>query len=153
MKRGRPKKTLRTAAEIETALVRFGISIPADLLSKFDQHLSGKTSQNRSEAIRDLIRDRLVDDDVAEGKGEQVVTVTLLYEAQNLDLQRRLAESRKNLVNTLLSFFQVRISERHELALLVLRGPATAIRAQAEGIQDIRGILHGKMVMTSPTAP
>ena len=57
MRRGRSK---RGRAEAEQELVRFGISIPADLLVKFDEHLRGKNNQNRSEAIRDLIRYRLV---------------------------------------------------------------------------------------------
>jgi len=145
MKRGR-KKSARVGAEPD--LIRFGISIPADLLKKFDQNLAQKQKQNRSDAIRDLIRDRLVQDAWTEGKGEQTATVTLVYEAHNADVQRRLAEAKRSLGQHLLSALQVRISSTQELEVLALRGQASTVRNQAENVLGIKGILHGKLVMT-----
>ncbi len=55
-------------------LVRFGVSIPDDLLEKFDELISHKGYTNRSEAIRDLIRDRLVDNEWSEPQGDVVST-------------------------------------------------------------------------------
>ena len=49
-------------------LVRFGVSIPDDLLEKFDVLITQKGYTNRSEAIRDLIRDRLVEDQWGSGR-------------------------------------------------------------------------------------
>ena len=145
MKRGR-KKSARAGAEPE--LIRFGISIPEDLLKKFDQNLAQKQKQNRSDAIRDLIRDRLVQDAWTEGKGEQTATVTLVYETQNADVQRRLADAKRSLGAHLLSSFHVRIGANQELEVLALRGQASTIRGQAENVLGIKGIMHGKMVMT-----
>ncbi len=145
MKRGR-KKSARVGAEPD--LIRFGISIPADLLKKFDQNLSQKQNQNRSEAIRDLIRDRLVQHAWTEGKGEQSATVTLVYEVQNADVQRRLSEAKRSLGAILLSSFHVRIGSSQELEVLALRGQASTVRSHAENVLGIKGILHGKLVMT-----
>ena len=114
MKRGRKKKKT-VGTELE--LIRFGISIPADLLRKFDQYLADRSKQNRSDAIRDLIRERLVQEQWSEGKGEQVATVTLVYDGQ------------------------------------ALRGPASAIRNEAESIRALKGVLHGQVVFTTPNAP
>src|SRR4051812_47706897 len=105
MKRGRAK---RARSNTEPDLIRFGISIPADLLKKFDQHLAQKNNQNRSEAIRVLISERLVQDAWHEGKGEQVATVTLVYELQNTDVLRKLAEAKRSMGSHLLSAHQVR---------------------------------------------
>lgn len=150
MKRGRtPKKN----KDEEQDLVRFGISIPGDLLKKFDLHLSEKNTQNRSEAIRDLIRDRLVQDAWSEGKGEQVATVTLVFDSHSGDLLRRLNEAKRALGASLLSTLHVRLGPKEELEVLALRGPASAIRSQAESILGLKGILHGKLVMTTPSAP
>jgi CopG family nickel-responsive transcriptional regulator len=149
MKRGRSSK--RTQAEQD--LIRFGISIPGDLLKKFDEHLQERNNQNRSEAIRDLIRDRLVQEAWSEGKGEQVATVTLVFDNQNMDVQRRMGENRRAMGSHLLSAIQVRLGGHQELEVLVLRGPASAIRTQAENILGLKGILHGKLVMTTPNAP
>lgn len=145
----RKRRKNRTRDSAEAGLVRFGISIPEDLLRKFDELLGERNNQNRSEAIRDLIRERLVQDAWAAGKGEQVATLTLLYEHQNADVQRRLADTRRALGTLFLSAQHMRVSAQHELAIVVLRGSADGIRGQAEAVLGIKGVLHGKMVMTS----
>ena len=150
MKRVKTSKRQKPAPDQE--LIRFGISIPATLIKKFDQHLSQRQNQNRSEAIRDLIRDRLVQDSWTEGRGEHLATVTLVYESQSLDFQRRLLEAKKALGVHLLSTMQVHLAPHQELEVLVARGPANTIRAEAESILALKGVLHGKVVMTSATA-
>ena len=149
MKRGRGKKAQPGA---EQDLVRFGISIPDDLLKKFDAHLAVRKNQNRSEAIRDLIRDKLVQEAWSEGRGEQVATLTLIYDSQNSDVQRRLTESKRALGERLMSTLHVRLGPRQELEVLALRGSASAIRSEAEAILGLKGILHGKIVMTTSDA-
>ena len=151
MKRGRTSK--RTQAGADQDLIRFGISIPEDLLKKFDQHLGDRNTQNRSEAIRDLIRDRLVQEAWSEGKGEQIATVTLVFDNQNPEALRRMAEAKRAMGGNYVSSIHVRLGGHQELEVLVLRGPAAAIRTQAESILGLKGILHGKMVMTTPAAP
>jgi len=150
MKRGRGKKAQKS---VEQDLVRFGISIPADLLKTFDANLAVRKNQNRSEAIRDLIRDKLVQDAWAEGKGEQVATITLIYDGQNPEFLRRLAENKRAMGERLVSTMTVRLSPRQELEMLALRGTASTLRAEAESLLGLKGILHGKLVMTSPDAP
>lgn len=150
MRRGR-RQSARGAAEAE--LVRFGISIPADLLKKFDQHLQDRKKQNRSDAIRDLIRDRLVQEAWSEGRGEQLATVTLVYDSQNGETQRALAESKRGLGLHLLSVLHVHLGPRQELEVLALRGPAPNLRSEAEAIRALKGVLHGKVVFTTPGAP
>ncbi|HEY3323128.1 MAG TPA: nickel-responsive transcriptional regulator NikR [Planctomycetota bacterium] len=149
MKRGQRQ---RSRSVDEPDLIRFGISIPADLLKKFDAHLVQTNNQNRSEAIRDLIRDRLVQDAWQEGKGEQVATVTIVYDTQNVELQRRLSELKRSLATRLLSVMQVRLSAHQELEVIAMRGPATQIRSEAESLLALKGLLHGKFVMTTPGA-
>ncbi|MCY3020597.1 MAG: nickel-responsive transcriptional regulator NikR [Planctomycetota bacterium] len=150
MPRGRRKGA---RAEAAAELIRFGISIPAALLKKFDQHLLEKNQQNRSDAIRDLIRDRLVQVAWSDGKGDQVATVTLVYDGQSSDVHRRLAECKRAMGTHLMSVLHVRLSPRQELEVLVLRGPVTNVRVEAEGVLAVKGILHGKPVLTALTAP
>ena len=150
MKRGRTK---RVRTDTEQELIRFGIAIPADLIKKFDQHLVDKKIRNRSEAIRNLIRDRLVHDAWSEGRGEQIATVTVVYDGQNADIQRRLIERKRELGAYLMAGMHVHLGLHQELEVLALRGPATSIRSEAESIMGLKGILHGKMVMSTPSAP
>ena len=147
------KVTKKAKGANDQELIRFGISIPANLIKKFDEHLAGRNNQNRSEAIRDLIRDRLVQESWNEGRGDQVATVTLVYDSQSTEFQRRLIESKRELGDNLLSCMLVRLGSVQELEVLVLRGSPSAIRAQAENILGMKGVLHGKIVMTTSSTP
>jgi CopG family nickel-responsive transcriptional regulator len=61
-----------------TELARFGISIDQSLLDNFDQMITTKGYDNRSEAIRDMIRGALVEDQVENADTTPTVgTVTL----------------------------------------------------------------------------
>ena len=61
------------------ATTRFGVSLDEELLRKFDRLINGKGYPNRSEAIRDLIRDRLVSDQWEVGTEETAGTITLVF--------------------------------------------------------------------------
>lgn len=147
MRRGR-RKAVR-----EKELIRFGISIPADLLKKFDQHLEAKDKQNRSDAIRDLIRDRLVAEAWTEGKGDQIATLTLVYDGQSPDMLRRLAEGKRALGAYLAATIHSRVSTHQDVEVLVLKGPVANIRSGAEAALGVKGLTHGKLVMSAPAAP
>ena len=147
MKRGRAKRGRTPSSEPD--LIRFGISIPNDLLKKFDLHLAERNNQNRSEAIRDLIRDKLLQDAWNEGKGEQVAVVTLVFNSQNLEIQKRLSENKRALGERLLSSLQLRLSPEQDMDIFTIRGPASQIRNEAETVIGLKGVLHGKFVLTS----
>lgn len=132
-------------------LVRFGVSVPAALIRQFEALYSGREGHNRSEAIRELIKERLVQEKWKEGKGEQLATVTLVYDSQHAPVQRRLLEQKRALGAHLVSAQQVRVAAQQEMELLVLRGPAGAIRAEAEALVAAKGLVHGKWVMTAGT--
>ena len=64
---------------IDKNIVRFGVSIDERLLTKFDSHISEKGYVNRSEAIRDLIRDVLVEQRIENPETESFGTLTIIY--------------------------------------------------------------------------
>ena len=72
-----------------TDLIRFGVSLPAELLKRFDQEISSKGYPNRSEAIRDLIRDYLIKRDI-DSNAEVVGTLTLIYDHHVPELSDKL---------------------------------------------------------------
>ena len=71
-------------------LIRFGVSIPDELLDKFDELISSKGYTNRSEAIRDLIREKLVEDQWSGSASEVVGTITVVYNHEQSDLSKKL---------------------------------------------------------------
>lgn len=133
-------------------LVRFGVAIDGDLLEKFDARLGKRGYANRSEAIRDLIRDDLVEA-VAEEGGVVAGALTLVYDHHARDLSEKLTEMQHALGEKVVSTLHVHLDHDHCLEVIVMRGPAPALKEAAERILATKGVVHGKMTLTGiPTA-
>ncbi len=130
-------------------LVRFGVSIPADLLDKFDVLISEKGYTNRSEAIRDLIRDRLVEDQWTETEHEVVGTVTVVYDHEQSDLAQKLTEIQHHEYDLMISSVHVHLDAHNCLEVLIMRGPSEEVRKAGERLISTRGVKHGKITMTT----
>jgi CopG family nickel-responsive transcriptional regulator len=132
-----------------TDLVRFGVSIPDDLLEKFDLLISTKGYTNRSEAIRDLIRDRLVENEWSE-LGHQVVgTVTVVYNHEQSDLAQKLTEIQHRNHDLIISAIHVHLDAHNCLEVLIVRGDAEEVKKAGELLISTRGVKHGKITMTT----
>src|SRR5512141_3105012 len=105
-------------------LERIGISLEDDLLAQFDRLIAEKGYSNRSAAIRDLIRDSLVQRDWAESKAreERVAVVVLVYEHDAASLAQKLAHIQHENHRAVVSALHVHMDEHNCLEVLVLRG-------------------------------
>jgi CopG family nickel-responsive transcriptional regulator len=127
-------------------LVRFGVSIERKLLQHFDKWVGRHDWANRSEAIRDLIRDRLVADSWIRERGEVVATLTYVYDHHVTDLQGRLTRLQHDHGGLVLSAMHVHLSHSDCLEVLVLKGPPRKIQHLCDHILGARGVKHGGMV-------
>jgi len=130
-------------------VTRFGISLDEGLLAKFDQLIERKGYDNRSEAIRDLIRDSLVRDRWELGDEEAVGTLTLVYSHEVRDLEERLTELQHAHYNTIVSTLHVHLDPHHCLEVLVLRGKASLLKIIADKLIGTRGVRHGTFSATA----
>jgi CopG family nickel-responsive transcriptional regulator len=130
-------------------LTRFAISIHADLLGKFEKVCRRKGYTNRSEAIRDLIRNFLVEEEWESGKGETVGTVTLVFDHHVLDLPRRLTRIQHENDKIIVSTTHVHLDRHNCLEVLILRGPASRVKALGEALSSVKGVMHGRFTMTT----
>ena len=130
-------------------LVRFGVSLDGALLEKFDKLIQQKGYPSRSEAFRDLIRNYLVEDAWTALKGEQVATLTLIYDHHTRELAERLTEEQHGADNLVVCSTHVHLTHRMCLEVVVLRGEAGDIRAMADRLIATRGVQHGKLTMTT----
>ena len=130
-------------------LVRFGISIPGPLLESFDRLLGRAGYANRSEAIRDLIRNRLVDAAWEAGSGEMIGTLTLVYDHHVHELGDALTDIQHQHHAAILSTLHIHLDAHLCLEVLVLRGPVDRIKAIADALVGMRGVKHGKLTVTS----
>jgi CopG family nickel-responsive transcriptional regulator len=132
-----------------SGLTRFGVSIPSSLLKDFDGLIGGKGYQNRSEAIRDLIRDSLVKEEWREGKQEMVGTVALVYSHHTRELSRLLTRMQHDHYKTILSTLHIHLDEHNCLEVLVVKGRGGEIKKISDRLIGIRGVKHGKLSLTT----
>lgn len=130
-------------------LVRFGISADERLLERFDALIADKGYVNRSEAIRDLIRNSLVEEQWNVGEDEAVGTVTLVYDHHSTDLSDKLTEHQHSHHEEIVSTLHIHLDAHHCLEVVVLRGKASEIGRLASELIGTRGVKHGKFVATT----
>jgi CopG family nickel-responsive transcriptional regulator len=133
-------------------LVRFGVSIDERLLDRFDELIAEKAYVNRSEALRDLIRSALVEDQWEQGEAEAVGTVTLVYDHHTRDLADKLTERQHAHYEEIVSTLHVHLDAGNCLEVIVLRGVARDIKRTADGLIGTKGVKHGRFVATTSGA-
>jgi CopG family nickel-responsive transcriptional regulator len=130
-------------------ITRFGISMDSALLERFDRFIGVHGYANRSEAIRDLVRDRLVRNEWENGTGETVGTITLVYDHHQRDLTEKLNEHQHREHDVIISAMHVHLDHDHCLEVLAVKGGAKEIQKIADQLLSTKGVKHGKLVMTS----
>jgi CopG family transcriptional regulator, nickel-responsive regulator len=129
--------------------VRFGVAMDDDLLWKFDRLIDRKGYENRSEAIRDLIRNLLVEEEWAAGDEETVGTITLVYDHHVHDLQDNLTDLQHKLHESIVSTVHVHLDAHNCLEVLIVKGQSADIKAAADKLIGTKGVKHGRLTMTT----
>ena len=130
-------------------VTRFGVSLDERLLAKFDRLNDRKGYANRSEAIRDLIRDSLVREQLELVDADAVGTLTLVYDHETRELEERLTELQHAHFRTIVSTLHVHLDAHHCLEVLILRGKAALLKGIADRLIGTRGVKHGTFSATA----
>ncbi|MEW6428853.1 MAG: nickel-responsive transcriptional regulator NikR [Thermodesulfobacteriota bacterium] len=130
-------------------MTRFGVSINSRLLDKFDALIADKGYVNRSEAIRDLIRNALVEEQWAKEDVEAVGTVSLVYDHHTRDLADKLTDQQHSHHKEIVSALHVHLDAHHCLEVVVIKGKAREIKRLAEELIGTKGVKHGKLMTTT----
>ncbi|MGZ8429179.1 MAG: nickel-responsive transcriptional regulator NikR [Candidatus Deferrimicrobiaceae bacterium] len=129
-------------------VARFGVSLERELLERFDLLIGRKGYANRSEAIRDLIRDSLVRERWEAGADGAVGTITLVYNHDTRELADRLTDLQHAHYGSIISTLHVHLDAHHCLEVLVLRGNSAELKALADRLIGTRGVKHGTFTAT-----
>lgn len=135
-------------ARHNNALVRFGVSLDQHLLEQFDRLLRARRYTNRSEALRDLIRDTLVGQEWEQDR-ETVGTITFVYDHHVRDLTRKLTRIQHDFQEHILAGMHVHLDHDHCLEVLVVKGKGSEIRKVADALVSVKGVKHGKLTTTT----
>jgi len=132
-------------------LSRTGISLEQDLLAGFDELIARRGYQNRSEALRDLIREALVAEEVDSNK-PVVGTLTLVYDHHVPNLSQKLTEIQHHGGAMVLAATHVHLDHHYCLEVIIMRGRSRELRELADRMLAMRGVELGKLVLTNSGA-
>lgn len=125
--------------------IRFGVSLDSELLEKFDKLCEERCYQTRSEAIRDLIRNTLVQKEWEDSDRDLAGTLTLVYDHHKSDLAQRLTEMQHEVHDVIHSSLHVHLDHDNCLEVLIMRGPGKAVREAGQRLISTKGVKHGKL--------
>jgi CopG family transcriptional regulator, nickel-responsive regulator len=129
-------------------LIRTGVSLEEDLLHQFDHLIARRGYGNRSEAIRDLIRESLLSESVASNKSV-VGTLTLVYDHHVPNLSQKLTEVQHSAGAMILAATHVHLDHNYCLEVIIMKGKSKDLQAVADGMLALRGVELGKLVLTN----
>ena len=128
---------------------RFGVSMSPELLKAFDARIRQKGYANRSEAIRDIVRNYLVEEQWQEEKETVVGTVTLVYDHHTRELDSVLTEMQHEHHDAIQCATHVHLDHHNCLEVIVVKGNSKQVREIGDRLISARGVKHGKIVCTT----
>ena len=129
-------------------LIRLSISLEKPLCEKLDKMVKTSGYGNRSEYIRDLIRDRMVSEQWQ--KLEEVLgTITLIYNHHQRELSEKITDIQHNYHDQVLASTHVHLSHEICAEMIMVKGIAEDISRLADILRQQRGVLHSGLTMSS----
>jgi CopG family nickel-responsive transcriptional regulator len=132
-------------------LSRTGVSLEDDLLKEFDRLIAKRSYANRSEAIRDLIREALLSEMVETNK-PVVGTLTIVYDHHTPNLAQKLTEVQHHAGAMILAATHIHLDRHYCLEVIIMKGRGKDLQAVADGMLALRGVELGKLVLTNSGA-
>lgn len=130
--------------------MRVGISLPENLLNKFDEIINQRGYSSRSEGVRDAIRSYIVNFEwMSDVQGERVGVITIVYSHSQRGLKDNLTEIQHDFGGLIQSSLHVHLDHHNCLEVMVLRGEGQEVRKAAEKMMSLKGVKHVKLTTTS----
>jgi len=130
-------------------ITRFGVSIDQKLLEHFDEKISSEGYLNRSEAIRDLIRESLVEKEWKLGDEELIGVVSLVFSHSQRELTEALTEIQHHHYPSIISAVHIHLDHDNCLEVLILKGRGKKIRTITDELKTLRGVKHCQLSIST----
>ena len=135
-----------------SSVVRFTVSLEETLLKRFDEYCQQEHFATRSEAVRQLIHDRLMTRSWLQGTEQVAGTLTLVYDHHKPQLGERLTKLQHDHNDLIVSTTHVHLNHDVCLEVIILRGSASRLQQVAAELKGMKGILKGELVMAGADA-
>ncbi len=129
-------------------LMRFSVAMPEELLMRFDEFVARRgLAKNRSEVVRDLVRDALAEEESAAPGAQVMGTLSIVYNHHASDLQDKLHDIQHDYFESITSTLHVHVDHDMCLEVILLRGETELIRTIANLILGTKGVRNGRLVL------
>ena len=132
--------------------IRFGVSLDSELLERFDALCDQRGYETRSEAIRDLLRSTLVEQEWEDSGKDIAATLTLVYDHHKSDLAQKVTNAQHDAHHLIITTLHVHLDHHNCLEVLVLKGPGQEVRGLAERLIATKGVMFGKLSLATTGA-
>ncbi|MCG0275462.1 MAG: nickel-responsive transcriptional regulator NikR [Thermosediminibacteraceae bacterium] len=129
--------------------IRFGISMSQDLLDKFDRMIHKKGYTNRSEAIRDLVRNALIEDMWENEAGTLAGAITIVYDHESPGITDTLIHMQHRFHHLIISTVHVHFDEKNCMEILIVKGTAQEIKELHDKLFSLKGVKHSRISVTA----
>lgn len=129
--------------------IRFTVSLPEELLQELDDRIISKGYSSRSEFVRDLIREKLVDDLWASNDRNAVGVITLVYDHHQHELARRMMEIQHESQAKIHCNTHIHLDGHNCLETIILEGKPDEIQRSTIEIGGLRGVKFSSLTRTS----
>jgi CopG family nickel-responsive transcriptional regulator len=131
-----------------SGLIRFGISLDKELSERFDELIRRKAYTNRSEAIRDLIRQDLVEQEWLHGS-EVAGAITLIYNHHKRELLNKIIDIQHDFQNSIISAQHIHLDHHNCLEIIAVKGNPTEVQKLASMLKAVKGVKHSTLSMST----
>ena len=134
---------------VQGPMVRISVAIGGELLEAFDRYSEARQHSNRSQAVRALMRDALLENAVAQDETDSVGVVTLVYDHHSSKLAERLTEIQHEHLHRVVTTTHMHLDALRCLEVVLLRGPTREVRAIADLLITARGVETGRLTLAA----
>lgn len=132
---------------------RVSISLPESLLQQLDGMVQQRGYESRSQAIAEMIHHGLAAHKRELGHDTMAGTITLLYDHSTLQLQKNLADIQHEHIREVISSLHVHLMHSQTMEVILVQGPARDLQRLADRMITQRGVLSGKLELTTTLIP
>ena len=141
-------------SEKHSELVRFGVSVPEDLISAFDDYIRQREYGSRSEAIRDLIREKLIEQDWEHDNTDNPVvgTITYVFDHHKRELVDSILDIQHGFTDHVIVSQHVHLDHHNCIEVAIVRGRPSDLRGLAYKLKALKGVKHCRLTMSTSGA-
>jgi CopG family transcriptional regulator, nickel-responsive regulator len=134
-------------------VARISISLPEELLNQLDSMVAERGFESRSQAIADMINQQLIEHRKDLGQDIMAGTINLVYDHSIPGVQKHLANLQYEYLAEVISALNVNLKQNSTLSVMLVQGPASKLKLIADRMITCRGVISGKLLMSTAIIP